>query len=125
MTFQVCVSTLKVIRLDTHLPNSSLDFAAFSSSDFICLKQKKKLKLNLNVLMMRNLLSWFSFFACIHVVTMYGYNTSLACFYGVSYERKQARYQRGNDDTLSPIQFNPHSSFCIFLFTFCSEKKKN
>lgn len=35
------VSTLKVIRIGTHLPNSSFDLAALSSSDFICLKQKK------------------------------------------------------------------------------------
>ena len=36
-----CKPNLKVIRLNTHLPNSSFDLAAFSSSDFICLKQKK------------------------------------------------------------------------------------
>lgn len=32
--------TLKVIILSTHLPNSSFDLAAFSSSDFICLKEE-------------------------------------------------------------------------------------
>ena len=110
-----------MIRLDTHLPNSSLDLAAFSSSDFICLKQKKA-ETEFKRANDEKSVIVVPFFSCIHVATMFDYNTSVAVFF------IELQVEAGSDVsevmmTLSPIEFSPHSSFCIFLLRFCSEKK--